>query len=167
MQNNWSPNLAEGNKINVCSLKYDGHIHRQWLATVSRVEPPLIMLKGVFDTEVNHPLLGRIQAGTLSLEYYWTERWYNVFKFLEPDGGFRNYYCNINMPPAFDGDTLRFVDLDIDVLVFKDKSFRILDEDEFTENAKKFGYPDEVASGAFEGLNQLITHIQSGQDPFN
>ena len=117
--------------------------------------------------EINHPLLGRIERGTLSVEYYWLDRWYNVFRFSEPDGGLRNFYCNINVPPTFDGRVLEFVDLDIDVLVAPDLSYQILDEDEFTANALSFNYPAKVMQSARVALDELILLIESRQFPFD
>lgn len=122
---------------------------------------------GEFDTEIDHPQLGNIKRGTISYEYYWTDRWYNVFRFHEPDGELRNFYCNINMPPRFDNGTLAYVDLDIDLLVWKDFSIELLDMDEFEENAGKFGYPDELRAKAYEALADLKTLIEKREFPFD
>ena len=64
------------------------------------------MFLGVFDLEVEHPDLGIIRRGTVSYEYYWLDQWYNVFRFENPDGPLRNYYCNVNMPPVFANNVL-------------------------------------------------------------
>ena len=42
---------------------------------------PLIVLDAVFDAEIQHDLLGPIALGTVSREYYWLDRWYNIFRF--------------------------------------------------------------------------------------
>ena len=41
------------------------------------------MLDAVFDEEIEHELLGTISSGTISTEYYWLDRWYNVFRFSD------------------------------------------------------------------------------------
>src|SRR5918997_3063790 len=92
-----------GRAVRVDSLKFDGRLHRSWPARLVRREGSLLVLEGVFETEVRHALLGRISAGTLSTEFYWTDRWYSVFRFREPAGRLRNYYCNVNRPAEFDG----------------------------------------------------------------
>ena len=131
--------------ITVHSCKFDGRIHRRWRARVACQAGPLVVLSARFEEEIRHALLGHIARGTLSTEYYWTDRWYNVFRFSAPDGALRNYYCNINMPARFDGRVLSYVDLDIDVLVAPDFSYQILDEDEFTANAVRFNYPAAIS----------------------
>ena len=122
---------------------------------------------GVFESEIHHPLLGIIRRGTVSYEYYWLERWYNVFRFHEPDGAFRNYYCNINMPPKFGGGVLDYVDLDIDVLVGSDGQYSILDVEEFEENAERFNLSAESRANAAAGLDELIKLISDRKFPFD
>jgi protein associated with RNAse G/E len=125
------------------------------------------VLDAMFDREIEHDLLGRISSGTLSIEYYWLDRWYNVFRFLNPAGELRNFYCNVNLPPSFDGRVLSYVDLDIDVVVEADFSFRILDLDEFELNAGRFNYPEELQTNARRALEELIELIQTRRFPFD
>src|SRR5207253_684501 len=95
-------------------------LSRSWQAGLVKEGPDLLIAVGVFGQTVEHDDLGTIHKGTVSFEYFWSNRWYNIFRFLEPDGQFRNFYCNIAMPPSVHGDVLEFVDLDIDVVVWAD-----------------------------------------------
>ena len=153
--------------ITVRALKYDGAEHRRWSAVLVRQEDSLLLLDAKFEEEVQHDLLGTIAFGTISLEYYWLDRWYNVFRFSEPSGTLRNYYCNVNVPPTIDGSVLSYVDLDIDILVNSDLSYRVLDLDEFEENAIKYGYSDVVKEHAQQALAELITMIENRLFPFD
>jgi protein associated with RNAse G/E len=89
--------------ITVRTYKYDGTEHRQWHAQISRMDDPLIVLDARFEEEIRHPLLGTVAPQTLSIEYYWLDRWYNVFCFVQPTGELRNFYCNVNVPPILQG----------------------------------------------------------------
>ena len=80
---------------------------------------------------------------------------------------FQNFYCNINQPPSFDGRVLSYIDLDIDVLVAPDFTYKILDVDDFEENAKRYAYPDEVQANARTALAELISLIETRTFPFN
>jgi uncharacterized protein len=154
--------------ITVRACKYDGTEHRRWSARLARHDSSLIELDARFEEEIQHPLLGTISPGTTSIEYYWTDRWYNVFRFLEPAGDrLRNYYCNVNLPPDFDGRVLSYVDLDIDILVAPDLSYKIVDEDEFELNAARFRYSTEIRRRAEEALSQLVALIEARQFPFD
>jgi uncharacterized protein len=148
-------------------LKFDGTEHRLWRASLSKQDGALLVLYAAFAEEVRHAQLGLIRRGTVSVEYYWLDRWYNVFRFLEPDGSTRNFYCNVNLPPTFDGRTLSYVDLDLDVLVHKDFSYETLDMDEFEAHAQAFGYPPDVRERALGALDELISFIEARAFPFN
>jgi protein associated with RNAse G/E len=153
--------------ITVRARKYDGSVHRTWRAQLLSKKGSLITLDARFDEQIQHDLIGTIVAGTLSLEYYWLDRWYNVFRFSEPAGELQSYYCNITVPPTFDGQVLSYVDLDIDVLVDSNYSYRILDEADFESNSDRFGYSEETRRRARLGLEELITKIESRSFPFN
>ena len=148
-------------------LKYDGREHRRWPARIAKTVGPLIVLDAVFDEEIEHDLLGKVSSGTISTEYYWLDRWYNVFRFSNSDRVLQKFYCNINVPPQFDGRVLSYVDLDIDVLVEPDLTYRILDEDDFEQNAQRYGYPEEVQENARRALAEVIGLIESKSFPFD
>ena len=156
-----------GKTILVRAFKYDGREHRSWSAQVLRLEGSLITLDARFSEEIIHEALGTIAVGTHSLEYYWGDRWFNVFRFAEPNAELRNYYCNVNMPPTFDGETLSYVDLDLDILVQPDFSYQILDADDFERNAQRYAYPAEVEANARRAVDELVGMIETREFPFN
>lgn len=159
--------MQAGDKITVYSRKFDGRIHRSWHAILAAREGSLVVLEGVFVEEVRHPILGTIEKGTLSTEYFWTDRWYAVFRFRAASGQLRNYYCNINTPPLLEEGALSFVDLDIDVLVNPDFSYQILDEEEFEEHARLYDYPLQFRTRTMEALKEIISAIEKQEFPFS
>jgi protein associated with RNAse G/E len=158
---------AQRPNVTIHARKFDGRLHRQWEASLVRQVGSLVVVEGVFEAEIRHAQLGTIAAGTLSTEYYWTDRWYSIFRFREPKGALRNYYCNINQPVKFDGHILTFTDLDIDVLVAPDFSYRILDEEEFAANAVAYVYPEFVRETVRHALAELIERIERREHPFD
>ena len=153
--------------IQVRAYKYDGLLHRQWSAQLLSRDGSLIVLDARFSDEIIHDLLGTIAIGTHSLEYYWLDRWYNIFRFAQPDGKLRNYYCNVNLPPTFDGETLSYVDLDLDILVEPDFSYRVLDVEDFEKSAERYLYPIEMQARARRAVEELESMIQTRSFPFN
>jgi len=158
---------SESGRILVRTHKYDGAEHRRWFAEVIKYESPLIVLDAQFDQDIQHDLLGTIASGTLSTEFYWLDRWYNVFRFSEPDRSLKSFYCNINMPPVFDGEILSYVDLDIDVLVEPDFSYRVLDLEDFEANAELYSYPADIRESAHRALDDLLKLVESRAFPFD
>jgi len=150
----------------VISRKYDGTIRRSWTCRLVKEVPPLLEFVGVFDREVVHNDLGIIRPGTVSYEYYWTDRWYNVFRFHEPEGELRNFYCNINTPPTFENGTLDYVDLDIDLLVMPDFGVSVLDMAEFEENSMRYSIPADIQRRARSCVDELMRLIEQRDFPF-
>jgi len=158
--------MTKPNGVTVRVLKYDGTEYRCWHASVARREDALLVLDAKFEFDVQHDLLGHIKRGTRTVEYYWLDHWYNVFRFLTDDGVTRLYYCNINMPPAIANGVLSYIDLDIDILVQPDLSYQVLDVEEFEANTRRYGYSVEVRRHAHAAVEELISLVESRQFPF-
>lgn len=155
-----------GKEIIVQVLKHDGAPHRLWNARVKHREGQLMVLDAEFDVDVSHELMGEIPRGTRTVEYYWLDRWYSVFRFLNSDDSTRLYYCNVNTPPVLDETKLSYIDLDIDILVHPDFSYQVLDLEEFEANAGEYGYSDQEKMQAHAAVDELISMIESRQFPF-
>jgi uncharacterized protein len=153
--------------ITINSRKFDNSIHRSWTCELIKETSGYWLFVGKFDREVQHKQLGVIRLGTISYEYYFKNQYFNVFRFHEPEGELKFYYCNINLPPKFENNVLDYVDLDLDVLVQKDFSVEILDEDEFAENSKLFVYSADLKLQVETALHELLLNITQREFPFD
>ena len=147
--------------------KYNGEIHRSWHCDLLESDGSLLVFIGEFKEKILHSDLGIIRPGTISYEYYWLDRWYNIFRFHEPEGTLRNFYCNVNAPPIFESNILNYIDLDLDVLVSNQFDVRVLDADEFELNSKIYGYPKKIKQQAETALQELLELIEHRHFPFN
>lgn len=159
--------VTASEQITVRVLKYDGSENRRWNATIAQRKGPMIVLDAEFESDVQHQLLGDIPRGTRTIEYYWLDRWYNIFQFLDIEGGTRWYYCNVGAPPTVDGNVLSYVDLDIDILVRPDLSYQLLDLEEFESNGRRWNYSDETRRQALASVTALISMVEGHQFPFS
>jgi len=151
--------------VTINSRKFDGSIRRSWQGGLVSVSDDLLVLVGRFEQDVEHSDLGHIRAGTVSFEHFYLHRWYNIFRFHEPSGELRNYYCNVAMPPTHSGSVIDYVDLDIDVVVWPDMRYEVLDRHDFARNAALYSYGDDVIDKAEESLKQLIALVENRQLP--
>ena len=71
------------------------------------------------------------------------------------------------MPAQFDGKTLRWVDLDLDIRCYLDGSLRVLDQNEFDQNRVGMGYTSEVVEHALAALDEVLQQGKSAIFPFN
>src|SRR5579864_5104981 len=59
----------------------------------------------------------RFETGDQFIEYYYTDRWFNVFAVASKEGIKKGWYCNIAEPACISGDVITQVDLYLDVWV--------------------------------------------------
>lgn len=149
------------------SKKFDGKINKSWRADLIDKKESVLLFIGTFDREIAHPDLGVIRHGTISLEYFWLNDGFNIFKFFEPEKTFRNFYCNVCLPPTFENNVLEYIDLDIDVVVSRDFSHKILDTEEFEANALQLSYPQDLRINAENGLEKILQNIRERRFPFD
>jgi protein associated with RNAse G/E len=155
-----------GRTIHVCSTKYDGSPHWEFDSFFVHEDGPLL---------VTHNFAGqqlRNKAGLWTTPFdtrnhFWTDRWYNVMRCDRPKaGGLEYWYCNVTTPAQYDGEAVRYVDLDLDVRVFASGETEVLDEDEFLEHSDRMGYPPDVIDQARRAVDELFSLIQRGAFPF-
>src|SRR6478672_50532 len=106
--------METSREITIHAKKYDGRVRKTWTGGVLSESDEVLVLVARFEKTVKHNDLGIIEAGTVSFEHFWFDRWYNVFRFHRPDGTLLAHYVNIAMPAEIDGDVLSYIDLDID-----------------------------------------------------
>ncbi len=78
--------------------------------------------------------------------------------FHGPGGDFRTY-VDMTTVPAWDGRTVRAVDLDLDVIERLDGTVFVDDQDEFDEHRVAFGYPREVVDLAMATRDLVRTAV--------
>ncbi len=89
------------------------------------------------------------------LEWYYTDRWYNVFKIHDRDtDAIRGWYCNISRPAVITDFLVYADDLELDVFVSPAGEITLKDEAEF--NALDISAEDRArALEAADAIRQL------------
>ncbi len=153
--------------IRVASTKYDGSRHYEFDAQILAHEGPMLTLlvpEGTSSTSDR----GSQPVDTTFTALFWTDRDYNVFHNHRPMGRRRiTSYANVALPAEFEGDVLRWVDLDLDVIVDADGGVVLDDEDEFEEHRLRFAYPQDVVSRAITARDELLRLAGAGAFPFD
>jgi predicted RNA-binding protein associated with RNAse of E/G family len=94
--------------------------------------PNYILLEAYFnrpDLPFHGIVLG---TGDRFIETYYSDRWYNIFEIHDrQDDRLKAWYCNVGFPAEIGEDTVSYIDLALDLLVFPDGRQLALDADEF------------------------------------
>jgi protein associated with RNAse G/E len=88
-----------------------------------------------------------------------------------PGRGLYGYYCNIATPLQFDGDTVHYVDLQLDVRVLVDEAgclnWTLVDEDDFEVARERYAYSDDLIARARSAVDEVIALIEAREFPFD
>lgn len=156
-----------GRRIRLCSTKYDGSPHWEYDSWVVLEEWPLLVTQDFAGQEMK-TFKGPWISPYNTRNHFWSDRWYNVMRLERPKGGqFEGWYCNVTTPAEFDGENLRYVDLDLDVRVLPEEEPQVLDEDEFLENSARMGYAPDVIEQSRNAVDELLTLIRTREFPFD
>ena len=155
-----------GRPVHVVSTKYDGSPHWEFDSFFVMEDGPLLVATN-FAGQVLHNKAGEWPTPFDVRNHFWQDRWYNIMRCDKPKaGGLEYYYCNVTTPTLYDGENVRYVDLDLDVRVHADGRIELLDEDEFVENSERMGYPPEVIDQARHAADELIELATARRFPF-
>ncbi|MFQ5859347.1 MAG: DUF402 domain-containing protein [Anaerolineae bacterium] len=109
--------------------RLDGSVAQFECSLVHR-EPGHVVLRYVVTGEGGEVAGIRLPGGTITYAYYWTDRPYNVYHWLLPDGSTAGYYFNLADQTEIGEDYVEWRDLIVDILITPDGRCQVLDEDE-------------------------------------
>jgi len=129
-----------------------GDVMYEYEGRLLRHDTHTIVLEALFD-RADMPFMDVVfRMGDRFVEYYYTDRWYNIFVIHDGENGnIKGWYCNIGQPAVFEEDTVSYVDLALDLWVSTSGEQTVLDEDEF----EALGLNEELRTGALKGLKDL------------
>lgn len=143
-------------EVVVVKLNPAGQETWRYSGRVLRRSDNAVLIEALFNREDSnfHEIL--LKNGDRFVEEYYTDRWYNIFEIHDRDDErLKGWYCNVTLPAQVTEHEIRYVDLALDLLVYPDGRYLVLDEDEFAELA--LDEPSRVgARAALEELKRLF-----------
>jgi hypothetical protein len=149
-------------KITVQKKNPEGKVTYEYAGMLLSRDGNSIKLEALFD-RADMPFMDVVfKKGDRFVEYYYTDRWYNIFAIHDRDDGkVKGWYCNIGMPAVIEGRVVSYVDLALDLWVSVDGKQTVLDEDEF----EALGLNEELKHGALSGLDALKSLFLNNKPP--
>jgi protein associated with RNAse G/E len=160
--------IEHGSMVKVVSTRFGGMLRDCYEAQLIDYSNSVVRLYVPADTLVFGPDDGPGEpAEVATIEIYFTNRWYNVIHFAERILYNNYWYSNVSKPAQFDGTTLSWVDLDVDVSKPEIGPLKIHDEDEFHVNIRLKGYPSELVTRVFDTRDEVLQLGKLGEFPFD
>lgn len=100
-----------------------------------------------------------------AIMYFFKDRWFNIIAQLKKTG--ISYYCNIATPYIIEDDTIKYIDYDLDLRIFNNGSYKILDRNEYKYHKKIMNYSSDLDRAIKNGLDDLIKFYKSGSPIFD
>lgn len=97
--------------------------------------------------------------------FFYKKRWFNVIGQLKRDGIY--YYCNMASPFILEEGAIKYIDYDLDLRVFPDWGYRILDRNEYNYHKKLLKYGKDLDFILRSELSALIDMKKKKEEPFN
>ena len=154
-----------GSKIEIQSYKHNGTLHRIWEETTVLSGTSREVIGGNDRILVTESDGRQWRTREPAICYFSSKHWFNVICMIRQDGVY--YYCNIGTPFLWDEEALKYIDYDLDVKVYPDRSYKLLDEDEYEQHKKDMQYPAELDAILKENIRELIRWISQRKGPFD
>ena len=100
----------------------------------------------------------------IAILFFYKKEWYNILAQLKKYGLF--YYCNIASPFVIEDKTIKYIDYDLDLRIFPDGTFKVLDKNEYRYHKITMRYSEEIDIIVQDSLNKLIENKNINAFPF-
>ena len=151
--------LKVGDQLQIQCYKHDGQIHRSWdEAVVLDIKRNYIVF-GNEKTLVTEAHGNTWHTKEPAIMYFFKNKWYNIIVQIKKTG--ITSYCNIATPFIIEDNTIKYIDYDLDLRIFPNGSFKILDKQEYKYHRKKMKYPNDLHLILTKALSELITDYQN------
>ena len=158
-------NLELGKKYIIHSYKHNSKIHRAWDEAVLLEIHDDYLIFGNERTKVTESDGRTWRTKEPAVLYFFKNKWYNIIGQYKKDGIY--YYCNIASPSLYDGEAIKNIDYDLDVKVFPDGEYMILDENEYEYHASVMNYPKNIKDIIELELQDLLNLVKNKKEPFD
>lgn len=157
--------IKKGDLLKIQCYKHDGQIYRDWNeALILEVNDDYIVCANnrTRVTEIDGRKWTTKEPAIL---FYYKDKWFNIIAQFKKNGIY--YYCNIASPFIIEDGAIKYIDYDLDLRVFPDGTFRVLDKGEYEYHKEKMNYSAEIDKIVNTELNNLINEYKNKVGPFD
>ena len=147
--------LKKGAKLQIQCYKHDGKKpHKSWDEAILLDIQEDYLVFGNDHTLVTKSKGGAWRTKEPAVIYFFKDKWFNIIAQIKKDC--IAYYCNIATPIIIEDNTIKYIDYDLDLRIFSNGSFKILDRNEYKYHKKKMKYSDDLDKVIQYSLSELI-----------
>ena len=156
--------LIIGKRYLIHAYKHDGKIHRSWDEAVLLEIHDDYLVFGNERTKVTESDGRTWRTKEPAVLYFFYNSWYNIIGQYKKDGVY--YYCNIASPFIVEEGAIKYIDYDLDLRVFPDGSFKVLDRGEYKYHKSIMRYSEKIDCILKSELTNLINFVRQKELAF-
>jgi protein associated with RNAse G/E len=152
----------KGKLLSVEHAKPDGRAYR-YRGTIVHFEPGKVVLERTFQPGGRYDALDvPKEQGDWGTAEFRQDVWHTVLSYYARDGALKGRIYNINTPPQFFPDSIRYYDLEVDVVVWPEGRVAVVDQELLEEHWRKGIVTTALRDRAREEVETLLSHLEGG-----
>ena len=151
-----------GDRLKIHCYKHNGKIHRTWGEAVVLESSKDYLICANNKTTVTESDGRSYKTKEPAILFFYKKQWFNVIGQLKTHGLY--YYCNLASPYVIDGRIIKYIDYDLDLRVFPDGGYRVLDKNEYNYHKRTMNYSNDIdliLKNELKHLIELMFQIKS------
>lgn len=158
-------NIKVGDCLTIHCYKHNGILHRvcEEAIVLEVTEDKLVCAND--KTKITERDGRSYHTNEIAILIFYPKKWFNIIAQLKNQGLF--YYCNIASPYIIDNNIIKYIDYDLDLRVFPDGGFRVLDKNEYKYHKRIMNYSNDLDLIINKELEALIKMKNNNEGPFD
>ena len=152
-------------KYKIQCYKHNGKVYQSSSDTLILDETKDYLVCCNYKVDILEPNNKSYKTNELAIIFFFKNSWFNCIAQFKKNGLY--YYCNISSPYIIDEDVIKYIDYDLDLRVYPNGTFKVLDFNEYKYHKRKMNYPKEIDIIVKKELDNLITMCKNKEGPFN
>ena len=157
--------IKKGDKLKIYCYKHDGSLEHTSNEAIVLEENEEMLICGNGKTKITEKDGRSHMTNEPAILFFYKKNWFNIIGQLKKHGLY--YYCNIASPYILEDGIIKYIDYDLDLRVFPDGSFKVLDRGEYKYHKKLMHYSEQIDTILKSELTNLINMVRKKELAFS
>ena len=154
-----------GNKMQMHCYKHNGKIHRTWEEIIVIEDTKDYVVCANNKVNITESDGRSHKTKETAIIYLYKKRWFHITAQYKKVGLY--YKVDLASPFLVDGNIIKYIDYDLDLKVFPDGNYKVLDRNEYRYHRKIMKYSEELDFILKKEMENVIEMKEKNIGPFD
>ena len=154
-----------GSKMSIHCYKHNGKIHRTWDEVIILDETNDYIVCANNKINITESDGRSHRTRDLAIIFLYKKRWFHITAQYKKIGLY--YKADIASPIIVDENIFKYIDYDLDLKVFPDGEYKVLDRNEYKFHRKIMKYSEDLDFILKNEMTDVINMKEKSEGPFN